>query len=477
MPLSSNSFNLTHTFLNPNPNPSSINLFSSAVAISGNNLLISAVGDDEEESSGTASSEATYLFDALTGETVTTFLNPASVEGQSSGDRFGFAVAIETDQVLIGAPSDDTEASNTGTAHLFDALTGELQQTFLNPTPDEVDEFGYSLDISNNQVIIGAPFDDTGAPNTGAAYLFDALTGELQQTFLNPTPDAGDLFASTVAIDDNNVLIGAPLDDAKVSNSGAAYLFDAQTGELQQTFINPKGGVGDVFGSAVAIDDNLVLIGVRGDDAGEMNSGTAYLFDAETGELLQTFFNPKPAIGDAFGISVALDDGKALISASAADDGEENSNSGKAYLFDTETGQLLETFANPTPAEGDLFGNAVAIEGGNVLIGAFGDDTEDSSGAAYLFQTEIEPENPEPPLEGIQNILDMSTTETDFPPDNILARSTSTSLSFDSSELDLVDSGINNNFGQEEDSFTFTNTNSNVVNMQLVISTEIAMEM
>lgn len=451
MAFSFSSFNLTHTFLNPNPSRSE--LFGHSVAISGKNLLISSVGSDEEELDGTASLEAAYLFDAQTGESSAIFLNPASISGQSSGDQFGFAVAIDTNQVLIGAPMNDTGAANTGAAYLFDAQTDELQQTFLNPTPDIVDEFGYALDISNNQVLIGAPLDDTGASNTGAAYLFDAETGELQQTFLNPTPGAGDMFASAVAIDENHVLIGSFLDDTGASNAGAAYLFAIETGELQQTFLNPNPEVGDVFGSSVAVSGNLVLIGARGDDIGEENSGAAYLFDAETGELLQTFFNPTPALGDVFGISVALDDGKALISASAADDEQENS--GAAYLFDAETGELLETFANPTSAEGDLFGNTVAMEGGNVVIGAFGDDTEESSGAAYLFQSEVELEDEqesgsnsghEQAILYISTIDDVIINDTEFQEEDILAYNTSTqtwSLFFDGSEAGLIHPGIN----------------------------------
>ena len=71
-------------------------------------------------------------------------------------------------------------------------------------------------------------YDDTAATDAGAAYLFDAVTGQLLQTFLSPTPEAGDRFgAGTVAASSDRVVIGAYLDDdAGTVDAGAAYVFD-----------------------------------------------------------------------------------------------------------------------------------------------------------------------------------------------------------------------------------------------------------
>jgi FG-GAP repeat len=378
------SFDLTQTFYSPHL--SSKKLFANSVAISGNNVLIGTLGDDEA-SEGDAS-DRVYLFDAETGNLPQIFYNPTPPPNNPFSDQFGFAVAIDSDKALIGAPFNEEEGSNSGAAYLFDTATGDLLQTFLNPTPENADEFGYSVSISGNKILIGAPADGEGeeAFNSGAAYLFDATTGVLLQTFLNPTSTSGDRFGSSLAISGDKVLIGAFLDSEEVESSGAVYLFDATTGNLLQTFRNPKPALGDVFGSAVAIDGDKILIGARADDKKAMNSGTAYLFDATTGERLHTFSNPTPGVGDVFGVSVALKGNNVLIGASADDEGAENS--GAAYLFDVVTGELVQTFLNPTPALGDLFGNAVALSKKKVLIGAFGDDDKGANkGAAYLFQT------------------------------------------------------------------------------------------
>ena len=150
--------------------------------------------------------------------------------------------------------------------YLFDAATGNLLHTFLNPTPAVGDSFGGSVAISGDKALVAAWRDDTGATDSGAVYLFDAVTGNLLHTFLDPTPGVGDNFGSGIAISGDKVLIGA-------------LWFDAATGNLLHTFLNPTPAVGDsFFGSGIAISGDKVLIGAWRDDAGAKNSGAAYLF-------------------------------------------------------------------------------------------------------------------------------------------------------------------------------------------------------
>jgi FG-GAP repeat len=364
------SFDHANTFLNPDPD---IGLFGESVAISGNLAIVGAAGDESDRG-------AAYLFDTSTGDRLHTFVNPFA----SKGDEFGSAVAMSGNNILVGSPFGDEGADNSGVAYLFDT-TGNLLQTFAPPSGSEGSEFGSTVSLFGNTVLIGSPYSDEGAANGGAAYLFDTLTGNLLHTFLNPTPEAADLFGSTVSISGNNVLIGSFLDDEGANNSGAAYLFDATTGNLLHSFLNPTVAASDLFGSAVAVDGNNVLISARADDEGEANSGVAYLFDAMTGNLLHTLVNPTPGAGDVFGVSVALSGDNILIGSSADDEG--GSNSGAVHLFDAATGNWMQTVVNPTPGVGDLFGNAVAIDGNSAIVGAFGDDDGGANtGAAHVFR-------------------------------------------------------------------------------------------
>lgn len=378
-------FNLLQQLLNPVPD--SEDIFARSVALSGNNVLVGSFFDNDAIDDGTltAVDDVAYLFDGATGTLLQTFLNPTPPTDSPLADQFGFAVALDVDNALISAPLANENGSNGGAAYLFNTTTGALSQTFLNPVPTGDDAFGHALAIDEETVLVGTPFSDRGAPNSGVAYLFDGATGDLLQTFLNPTPEGGDLFGDVVALDNNRVLIGAFLDNEGATNSGATHLFDAVTGNLLRTFVNPTPASGDLFGRAVAIEGDRALISAPFDGDDTTQRGTVYLFDTMTGEILQTFQNPSAMGGEAFGLSVALSGDHVLIGANLNDSGGENS--GAAYLFDAATGEHLQTFLNPTPAEGDLFGNTVALDQNNLLIGAIGDDDGgDNSGAVYLFQ-------------------------------------------------------------------------------------------
>jgi len=292
----------------------------------------------------------------------------------AADDLFGSSVAgVGTDRLLIGAPYDDTGARTAGVAYLLSA-SGALLTTFTNPTPAG-DQFGSSVAaMGTDRVLIGALYDDTGAMNAGAAYLF-STNGALLATFTNPTPGDRDSFGSSVAgVGTDRVLIGAPHDDTGARNAGAAYLFST-SGALLTTFTNPTVAAEDSFGSSVVgVGTDRVLIGALYNDTGGDNAGAAYLFSA-SGALLTTFTNPTPADSTCFGRSVAtVGADRVLIGAFYYRPG------GGAHLFST-NGALLASFTNPTPAYDNGFGSRVAAVGTDrVLIGAFYE--------AYLFSLE-----------------------------------------------------------------------------------------
>ena len=184
-------------------------------------MLIGAHQDD----TGAADAGAAYLF-STNGLLLTTFTNPTP----ASADYFGLSLAaVGSDRVLIGAYQDDTGAPDAGAAYLF-STNGLLLTTFTNPTPASGDYFGFSLAaVGSDRVLIGAYQDDTGAVGAGAAYLF-STDGTLLITFTNPTPATGDYFGySVAAVGSDRVLVGAGYDDTGATDAGAAYLFSLET--------------------------------------------------------------------------------------------------------------------------------------------------------------------------------------------------------------------------------------------------------
>ena len=363
----------------PNPTPAPVEGFAWSVAALGNGrVIIGASADDAGNDAGAA-----YLF-STRGVLLTTITNPTPEQF----DAFGNSVAaVGSAMVLVGAPQDNTGAQDAGAAYLF-TTNGVLITTFLNPTPVAGENFGESVAaVGANHVLIGSPNDRPGALHFGAAYLFFA-NGVLVNTFTNPTPASLDSFGFSVAgMGKNRVLIGATRDDAGATNAGVAHLFHTN-GTLLMTFTNPTPEVGEEFGYAVAaLGNDRVIIGALGDNTGGSFSGAAYLFSTN-GTLLTTFNNPTPADFDNFGISVAAVGGDRVL-IGAGFDSTGATNAGAAYLFTT-NGVLITTLTNPAPEANDQFGRAVAVVGTNrVLIGANYDNVlTPDAGAAYLFTLE-----------------------------------------------------------------------------------------
>jgi hypothetical protein len=300
----------------------------------------------------------------------------------TNGDEFGRAVATAGGKILVGVHKDDTGADNTGAAYLFDGDTGALLHSFINPVPNMQEHFGAAVALSENLALVGCA-DATGS--IGAAYLFSVETGALLHTLENPDPTAYDYFGSSVAIAGNTLAVGAYWDDAGATNTGSVYLFSAQTGGLLRSLHNPAPSVNAKFGWSLAAVGEDFLVGCPYDDTGATNAGVAHLFDPGTGTLLRTFSNPDPEADDYFGTTLAAVGNTVFIGAPQDDDGNLTSDQGSVSVFDGGTGILLRKIVNPFgPIEG--FGVSIAGRGNQVLIGSpRGPGTDWNEGNVFLF--------------------------------------------------------------------------------------------
>jgi hypothetical protein len=371
---------LQGSFLNPSPNNN--DAFGIAVSLSGGKALVGASLDG---TTGSGSGQA-YLFNTATGALLHTLANPTP----AANDFFGLSVSLSGNNALVAAQNNDvTGAINAGAAYLFDATTGALARTFLNPGPLPIadDNFGFAVAVYGNRALISAISDDAGASNAGAAYLFDTTTGALLRTFLNPTPAANDNFGYKVALFGDRALISTINDDTGALNAGAAYLFDTTTGARLHDFINPTPelnnafGNNDLFGFDIALSGTKALIGAINENVNGFHEGAAYLYDLATGNLLHTLLIPNPQgdVEEFLGEGVALSDDLALVGAAFWNQGHPpgqpvaQQDLGAAFLFDANTGAFLQEIHDPQPVRNDRFGKAVALDGHQALIGAGSD--------------------------------------------------------------------------------------------------------
>jgi outer membrane protein assembly factor BamB len=343
--------------------------FGIAVAISGTTAI---VGSWQDDAGGTNSGSA-YLFDTATGDQ----LFKLTASDGAAGDEFGRSVAVSGTTAIVGANGD---GSFTGSAYLFNTQTG-LQIAKLTASDAAVnDRFGYAVAISGTTAIVGALGTDDNGSSSGSAYLFDTVTGNQLAKLTASDAAGGDFFGWSVAISGSAAIIGAWGDDDSGSNSGSAYIFDTITGNQIAKLTASDAAAGDAFGFSVAISGSMAIVGAWVND----DTGSAYLFDTATGNQVAKLTASDASFGDFFGYAVGFSGSTAIVGAYGNQDAGEFS--GSAYLFDTLTGSQLAKLTASDAAGGDAFGISVAISGTTIIVGArLDDDAGADSGSAYLL--------------------------------------------------------------------------------------------
>jgi hypothetical protein len=359
--------------------------FGCSVSLSGDTVLI---GNGNPDESGYA-----YVF-THTGTNWTQQQKLLASDG-TLGSYFGCSVSLSGDTALIGAQLDDDNGENSGSAYVFTrtGTTWTQQAKLLASDGAAGDYFGCSVSLSGNAALIGAPADDDNGENSGSAYVFTrtGTTWSQQGKLLAHDAALGDYFGYFVSIDSDTSLIGALDDDDNGAQSGSAYVFTrtGNTWTQQRKLLASDGAAGDYFGCAVSLDDDTALIGADLDDDNGPYSGSAYVFTriGTTWTQQAKLLASDGAAGDSFGWSVSLSSDTALIGAHL-EDGDNKYDSGSAYVFNrtgttwTHQAKLLASDG----AEVDNFGYSVSLDDNTAIIGAYlDDDNGDYSGSAYVF--------------------------------------------------------------------------------------------
>lgn len=313
----------------------------------------------------------------------------------AESDRFGHSVSVDGDVAILSAPYNDENGNYAGAAYLFrdDGSGWQQEQKITANDGAETDLFGYSVAVSGNFAIVGALGDDDLGTSSGAAYLFryDGTNWIQEQKITASDGAEADLFGVSVAISGDYAIVGALGDDDLGSSSGSAYLFayDGSSWVEEQKINASDGAEFDGFGTSVALDGEVILIGAPGDDDNGSNSGAAYLFrdDGVTQSLQQEQKITGSASGDDFGRSVSVKGDYAIVGAPHHD--HLATDSGAAYLFgyDGTAWQLVQSKITANDgAESDLFGYSVSLVDEYVVVAAPKQDVNGAdSGALYLF--------------------------------------------------------------------------------------------
>jgi len=344
--------------------------FGWAIAI---NDGIIGVGAPEDHNAAYEAGSA-YLFNATSGEKLFR-LNPI---GAQELDHFGTSIAIGSGLVSVGSRSTNYDPSSV---HVFSVATGNQLHQIVPVGSSTGCKFGASVAMENNLLAVGDPQFDGGATYTGSAYLYDASTGIQLNQFLADDAESMDKLGSSIDMQNGLVVAGSPGDDDNGNSSGSAYIFDATSGEQLFKLMANDGEWADHLGHSVAIDNGIVAVGAPLEGA-EM--GAVYIFDATTGAQISKIV-PDPRIAsDEFGTSISMDNGMLAVGAPGHD--FYGPASGIVYIFDLSTGtQVHQFYASDADAATNL-GISVALQGNKLASGAPMDRTDGRFvGAAYSF--------------------------------------------------------------------------------------------
>jgi hypothetical protein len=329
-----------------------LDAFGWSVQISGDRAIVGAYRVD----GGGVNRGAAYIFERDSGGTDNWGeVKILTASNAANDDQFGYSVGISGTSAVVGAQVSDALASDSGSAYVYDKDSGGTDNwgevTEITASGGAANyAFGRSVSIDGDTVAVGAYLDDATATGAGAAYVFDRDNGgadnwgEVSQLLASDGGD-DDLFGSSVSIDGDRVVVGAPGHDLTVTDTaaGAAYVYGRDTGGAdnwgQVTKLSGSGtSKNDEFGLAVSVDGDNVLVGSHSDTAiSANNSGVAYAFGKDWGGTDNWGQSHKltasdQAFQDRFGWSVGLSGAFVLSGATHNDDN--GTNSGAAYIID-----------------------------------------------------------------------------------------------------------------------------------------------
>ncbi|MBS1788050.1 MAG: putative Ig domain-containing protein [Acidobacteria bacterium] len=376
--------------------------FGTAVALDGNTALVGA--PDYQSQPLLLTTGAAYVF--VRNGTAWTQQKQLLAYGSDGGDQFGASVAVDGDTALIGAPGKDLSSvgiphPDQGSAYIFrrngaDWVQGNPLNSILNGG-QAGDAFGNSVALSGDTALIGSYL--SGSTDFGAVYVWErSLAGAWNYaTILFQGANTVKHFGVSLALDGDTAVVGASLRLFESAvDSRTAWVYAKINNEWRQIrqFGQDVGTVStrieDRFGAAVAIDDNTVLIGAYQSDATAIDQGAAYVYALHDSQHIQSskLTANDGVASDHFGKAMSLSGDTLAISADEDDIGT-NANQGSVYVF-TRNGANWTFQQKLTANDGaaqDRFGNAVAIDGETLVVGAALDDinTNPDQGSVYVF--------------------------------------------------------------------------------------------
>jgi len=316
-------------------------------------------------------------------------------------DHLGKSAAIYGNICAVGAPNASFNGTNSGVVKIYstsnDGLTWGLVTTIYPDDEDSGMYFGYDVDIYDEYLVVGAYGDDTLDSNAGAIYVFKTnntgwSTWYQVSKLTGDDSEAGDQYGHSVSIYGNKIIVGARYNDEIGSNAGAVYTYIRSGDDItfKEKITVSGGNSGDYFGFSLSVREDMLIVGAYGVDDNGSTSGAVYIYRT-TNDGNNWYFKQKLVASDGeagmrYGSSVDINNKYAVVGSYL------NESKGSIYVYKTEdNGESWgsEIKLRPTDIEtNDQFGRAVTMYSNKILASAGGHDLiSENAGAVYLYET------------------------------------------------------------------------------------------
>ena len=363
--------------------------FSYAVSLSDDTMAIGAHYDD-----GTFTNTGSVYVYKRTGEDWSLQQKLIAFDG-AQDDVFGYSVSVWGDTLVTGAMWDDDVGLNKGSAYVYTRSEGvwTLQQKLTPDKAAPVDNVGYgkSVAIFGDSIVVGSYLD--GSNGSGSAHVYSRSNGvwSLDQKLTASDGAQADNYGLSVTIYGNTVVVGSRDDDDKGSNSGSAYVYTGADGvwSLEKKLTADDGAQDDAFSISISLWEDTLVVGALQNADKEISGGSAYVYKRTGGvwNLAQKLVAFDAAQGDNYGCSVSAS-GDTLVVGADRDD-YAGAEMGSAYVYSRSEGvwSLQKKLIADKGSGGDLFGSAVSASGDTLVVGAWHEQVNGgaASGSAYAY--------------------------------------------------------------------------------------------
>jgi FG-GAP repeat len=293
--------------------------------------------------------------------------------GAASG--FGAALAMSGTTLVVGAPSDDSDAADVGAIYVFARQNGSWNRLRRLTSLLPLSGYGSAVAVSPAGLIaVGSPNETRGQ---GAAYAY-ANFGDINQAdrvrLIASNADDLDHFGTSVAISGTIVLVGAPDEDGgtavagtdnSATDAGAVYKF--VLGSAGAAYLKGPRAPGEHYGQFLASSPAAVLIARR---------GSSSAFDTFTPTVASRYTTTLAGSLNA----ISLDGDRVAVGQTLS-----GNRRVTVYRLDSSAVQMAPPFTGSGASGADDFAAALALRGNRLFVGAALQGAQ-AQGAFYVFE-------------------------------------------------------------------------------------------